>query len=208
MNNKELKNALAHLSADLKMKAIIETFESPFWPETPVSFFESSVESIVSQQLSVKAADAIYKRFLKLYGGKFPTAREILATDDEKMRACGISRPKIKYIKGLAEMVDKNEIDLDALTNSSDQEVINKLVTVKGIGQWTAEMLLIFDLRRPDVFSYGDLGLRNAIAKTYDIDRDDLISMEKIVNPWSPYRSLAARYLWKSLDSTTKKQIV
>ncbi len=204
MNDKELKLALTHLSTDQKMKMIIDTYEAPFWPETPAPFFESIVESIVSQQLSVKAADTIYKRFLMLYGGKFPTSEEILATDDEKIRACGISRPKIKYIKGLAEMVDRNEIDLDSLAESSDQEVIEKLVTVKGIGQWTAEMLLIFDLRRPDVFSYGDLGLRNAIAKVYEIDRDDLVSMEKIVTPWSPYRSLAARYLWKSLDNLPK----
>lgn len=204
MKDKELKKALSHLAKDRKMKTITETVDVPIWSENPTVFFESIVESIVSQQLSVKAANTIFNRFLMLYGGKFPKAEEIIATDDEKMRACGISRPKITYIKGLAEMVVRKEIDLEALTHSSDQEVIEKLITVKGIGQWTAEMLLIFDLKRPDVFSYGDLGLRNAIAKVYEIDRDDLISMEKIVTPWSPYRSLAARYLWKSLDNTPK----
>lgn len=204
MTPKELTKARAHLSQDKTMKKIIESNEAPFWPEVPAPFFESITESIISQQLSVKAADTIYHRFLMLYGGKFPEASEIIKTDDEKIRACGISRPKIAYIKGLAKMVDSNEIDLDSLINSSDLEVVETLITIKGIGRWTAEMLLIFDLRRPDVFSYGDLGLRNAIAKSYGIDRDNLIEMEKIVNTWSPYRSLAARYLWKSLDNGPK----
>lgn len=205
IEDKELEKALLHLSKDRKLKKVIETYSPLYWAESPASFFESIVESIVGQQLSVKAADTIYKRFLMLYGGKFPSAKEIVTTDDEKMRACGISRPKIKYIKGLAEMVDKKEIDLETLHDLPDAIVIERLITVKGIGQWTAEMLLIFDLRRPDIFSYGDLGLRNAIAKIYGIDRDDLIAMEPIVNAWSPYRSLAARYLWKSLDNLPKQ---
>jgi len=203
-NEKELKKAISHLSKDKKLKKIIENIDPPYWHDKPATLLESIVESIISQQLSVKAADTIYNRFLYLFGGTFPTATEIISVDDELIRSTGISRPKAEYIKGLAEMVHSKKIILDELHTYPDEKVIEELITIKGIGQWTAEMLLIFELRRPDIFSYGDLGLRNAISKIYNINRDDLISMEKIVTKWSPYRTLASRYLWKSLDNTPK----
>jgi DNA-3-methyladenine glycosylase II len=162
------------------------------------------VESIVSQQLSVKASDTIWKRFKKLFGKKKITPDNLLKIEDEQIRAAGISYSKIKYMKGLSTMILKNELNLSAISTLSNEEVLLELTKVKGIGPWTAEMILMFSLGREDVFSLGDIGLRNAIAKLYNIDRDDLKKVEKISETWKPYRTYAARYLWKSLDNLPK----
>lgn len=193
-------HAIKHLSHDPIMEKLIEVFGSlPLHKSNSV--FEDIVESIISQQLSVKASDTIYKRFLSLFGGKFPEPSQIIQMPDEKLRECGISFSKIKYIKGLAQAVSDGSFEPEKLKDLSDDMVLEKLTELKGIGPWTAEMLLIFTLQRPDVFSMGDIGLRNAIAKLYKVNRDDLKKIKKISDQWKPYRSLACRYLWKSLDN-------
>lgn len=169
--------------------------------------FRTLVESIVSQQLSVKASDTIFARFLKLFAErnktkKFPTPEQILQMPDAKLRSAGLSGSKVKYIKHLAEKVHKKEVALHRLRKMSDEEVIEHLIQVKGIGRWTGEMFLMFSLQRPDVFSHGDLGLRNAIAKLYGFKKPPTSAqIEKIVKKWSPHRTLASRYLWRSLDN-------
>lgn len=194
--------SIKHLSTDPVLKKLIKQFGELEIKNDP-KLFGHIIASIISQQLSVKASDTIEKRFVKLFG-KFPTPKQIIEMDTQRIRACGISYPKIGYIKGIAEAVEKGELKIEDLPNMANEEVLSHLIKLKGIGKWTAEMLLIFALGREDVFSMGDLGLRNAISKLYGIDRDDLKKIEKITIKWSPYRSFASRYLWLSLDNTPK----
>lgn len=170
------------------------------WSSEP-DLYQDIIESIIGQQLSVKAAATITHRFKSLYGAKFPSPQQILDTPDLDIRGRGISFSKIKYIKGIAKAITDGDLNLKILPDLSDQEVLEELIKLKGVGKWTAEMILIFSLRRPDVFSIGDLGLRTAISKLYKIDRDDLKAIEKLSLTWRPYRSDVARYLWKSLDN-------
>lgn len=192
--------AIKHLTCDPIISKLIKVF-GRLPDHKSKSIFEDIVESIISQQLSVKVSDTIYKRFLALFGGKFPLPGQILQMPDEKIRKCGISYSKIKYINGVAQAVLDKSFQPEKLNKLTDDEVMEKLIELKGIGPWTAEMLLIFTLQRPDVFSMGDIGLRNAIAKLYKVDRDDLEKIKSISDKWKPYRSLACRYLWKSLDN-------
>lgn len=195
-----IKEALAHLRKDPVMAAVVDRHPLDVKVEKR-NLLESIVGAIISQQLSVKAANTIERRFYELFGGGFPAPKSILDTSDEDIRAQGISYSKIKYIKGIAKAVVDGDIDLEAIYHKNDEEVITDLIALKGIGRWTAEMILIFSLYRPDVFSMGDLGLRTAVAKLYGVDRDDLSAIEKITKNWSPYRSFASRLLWKSLDN-------
>jgi DNA-3-methyladenine glycosylase II len=191
------------LSKDKVMVSLIAQFgEIP--PIVPVEdLFQDIIRSIVGQQLSVKAADTIYGRVLNLVGTSEPGS--FLKHEDAALRACGLSFAKIKYIKSLCESVLNKEVDLESLRNLKDEEVIEELVKLKGIGVWTAEMLLIFGLGKEDIFSYGDLGVRNAISNLYKVDRDNREKIMKIQKKWAPFRSYACRYLWKSLDNLTKK---
>jgi DNA-3-methyladenine glycosylase II len=202
-----LQNYISHLSKD----KVLGSFISQYGPLDPIlpskNIFEDIVDSIVSQQLSVKAANTIFTRFKNLFDDKFPTPDKILSISDEDIRNCGISYSKIKYIKLLSQaIVDKTFIP-EKLFNLSDSEVKVKLIALKGIGEWTAEMILIFSLGREDIFSMGDIGLRNAVAKLYGVNRDDLEKIKQISEVWSPYRSYASRYLWKSLDNEPKVNI-
>jgi len=162
--------------------------------------FDRLVESIISQQLSVRVADVIYERVLNLMPKKKLTPEGILKNKDEDLRKAGLSHQKIKYLKDLSEKVKSGELDLDNLDNLENEEVIEELTKVKGIGKWTAEMFLMFALGRPDIFSHGDLGLQNAIKKIYEMEKYDPGIAEEIVIKWSPYRTYAARILWKSLE--------
>jgi DNA-3-methyladenine glycosylase II len=164
-------------------------------------YFEALVEAIVSQQLSVKAADTIFARFAALTPGKkFPTPREILKMSVPKMRAVGLSGMKVSFIKDLSKKVLDKSLDLKKIDLMSDEEVVKHLVQVKGIGQWTAEMFLMFSLGRDDVFSYGDLALRNAMQKLYKMRSTPTPAQAaRITAKWSPYRTLGSRYLWASL---------
>lgn len=187
---------------DSVMFRLAETFGvSPLTPKD--DFFLSLCESIVSQQLSVKASDTIFKRFLALVPhGLNP--ENILSLDHAILRTCGLSNAKTVYIKDLALCVHTGRLQLEILPRMNDEEVIHQLTQVKGIGRWTAEMFLMFALGREDIFSYGDLGLRNAIGKLYEISEKKRTQahLEPLVNAWSPYRTHAARLLWKSLDNT------
>ncbi len=164
-------------------------------------YFMDLVESIVSQQLSGKAADTIFGRFKALFPKGKVTPQSVLKLEDEKIRDAGLSYAKIKYIKDLATKVVSGQVDLGKLKDLADEEVIVELVKVKGIGKWTAEMFLMFTLGRPDVFSHGDLGLNTAIKRIYGLKSYDVRSAEKIVSKWSPYKSTASRILWKSLNN-------
>ena len=161
------------------------------------------VRSIAGQQLSVLAARAIYGRLTDRFGGRPPTPQEILADDPEQLRAAaGFSRAKVSYLRSLAEHVLAGELELERLDDLSDDEVIAELTAVKGLGVWTAHMFLMFHLERPDVLAVGDLGIRRAIERAYGFDAlPDAAAMEALAEPWRPYRTLACRYLWRSLQN-------
>jgi DNA-3-methyladenine glycosylase II len=160
--------------------------------------------SIVGQQLSVKAAQTIFERFEKLFKQKI-NSKELLEIPDEKLRGAGLSYQKVKYLKDLAAKTISGEIDLHDLNTKENEEIILELTKIKGIGVWTAEMFLMFSLGRTDVFSYGDLGLQNAIMKLYKLKQKPTVKqMEKLSKKWIPYRTFAAMILWRSLDNEPK----
>ncbi|HVM76572.1 MAG TPA: DNA-3-methyladenine glycosylase [Candidatus Paceibacterota bacterium] len=202
------KKHIAHLKkSDPVLKTVIEGITLREITNTR-GRFEALVESITSQQLSVKASDTIFRRFAALVPGKkFPTPNDILKMPARKIRSVGLSRMKVSFVKDLAKKVLDKTVDLKKLDTWSDQEVIEHLTAVKGIGQWTAEMFLIFSLGREDIFSYGDLGLRNAMQKLYKLRKHPTERQAmKIAELWKPYRSLASRYLWASLDNRAKNE--
>lgn len=167
----------------------------------PADYFVDLVDSIISQQLSGKAAATIFGRFKKLFPNELITPEKLVKISDDDIRGAGISYGKIRYIKGIAQKILDRELDLNKMEKLPDQEVIDELIKIKGIGKWTAEMFLMFTLLREDIFSPGDLGLRNAVVKLYglkgEVKHDKLL---KISNKWSPHRTLASRILWRSLE--------
>ncbi|HVZ58675.1 MAG TPA: DNA-3-methyladenine glycosylase 2 family protein [Patescibacteria group bacterium] len=195
------KKAMIYLGEkDAKLKKVIEEFGQIEWTEDE-SYFYSLVTSTIGQQLSSKAADTIWKRFEKLLKGQRLAPDIVLAIPDQAIRDAGVSWSKIKYIKDLASKVIESGIIFEQFDIMTDEEIITELIKVKGIGRWTAEMFLIFNMQRPDVFSYGDLGLRRAIRNIYHLDHEPTPEeAEKISSNWKPFRSIASRYLWLSLD--------
>jgi DNA-3-methyladenine glycosylase II len=170
----------------------------------PDDHYGALVRSIVGQQLSTKAARAIYERLLAHFGGHPPTPDALLAADPEEMRAAaGLSRAKVTFLRSLAEHVIDGSLELARLDELPDEEVTAELVAVKGLGPWTADMFLLFHLQRPDVLAVGDLGIRRAAMIAYRLEElPDPDELTAIAEPWRPYRSVACRYLWRSLDAT------
>ena len=169
--------------------------------------FTALVEAIVWQQLSSKAAATIYKRLLALLpDGGPPTPGAILAVADAELRAAGLSRAKMAYIRDLSARVRDGDVHLDAFGTLADDPVVVELTRVKGIGRWTAEMFLMFRLHRPDVLPVDDVGIANAIRRVYGLRKvPSAARMQKIAEPWRPYRSVACWYLWRSLDAVPGK---
>lgn len=161
---------------------------------------EELVGSIISQQLSIKAAETIATRFFALYGGRMPSAERIVQTSLPRMRKCGISNAKARYIKNVTRAFIAGHLNRTYLMRMSDAEVHRRLIAIKGVGPWTVEMFLIFALGRPDIFSPGDVGLQNAIRVHYG-KKPTPAFMKELSARWAPYRSYACRYLWKSLDN-------
>lgn len=191
------------LLSDPIMKRLVQSFSiEPIAITESVDLFAEVVRAIIRQQLSVKAAPAIEGRFISLLPEGSIEPDHILTLDKNKLRECGISHAKVKYITSAAVAAKDGTVDFSALADKSNDQVIDELIQIHGVGQWTAEMILIFNLGRPDIFSLGDLGLRNAISRLYGVDRNDLDSIASISKKWSPHRSLASRYLWKSLNNT------
>jgi DNA-3-methyladenine glycosylase II len=194
------KNVAFLLKKDPKMRRLVQKYRLPEL-EKKENLFGALIYEIIGQQLSGKVAKILYSRFLKLWPKKkFPEPKNVLKMPDRKIRDCGCSWAKVKYIKALAKSVANGQLNLKSLHRVSDDEARKQLLSVKGIGPWTCEMFLIFSLHRPDIFSVGDLGLRTAVSKLYKVKRNDFKKIEKISQRWRPYRSFACRYLWKSLD--------
>jgi DNA-3-methyladenine glycosylase II len=162
--------------------------------------FETLCVSIASQQLSTQAAATIFGRFADLFPNRKPTPERVMTLSDAQIRATGFSRAKVLFIKDLAAHVLDGRLDLKRLKKHSDEEVMQQLVAVKGIGRWTAEIFLMFRLGRPDVLPADDLGLMNAVHRAYRLrKRPDAKKLRQIGEVWRPYRSVAAWYLWQSL---------
>lgn len=163
------------------------------------------IDSIISQQLSVKAAATIHGRVLGLFGGKVPTPEQLLSVDTEAIRACGVSYAKAGYMKDLAAHIIDGRLDMKHISSLPNEGLIEQLTAVKGIGIWSAHMFMIFSLGRLDVLPTGDLGIRKAAMNLYGLPElpknDDLESLSK-KHQWHPYESVAAWYLWQSLDNT------
>jgi DNA-3-methyladenine glycosylase II len=168
--------------------------------------FVSLVRAIMSQQLSGKAANTIYGRVVALAGGpEAVTPSRLLALDPLALRGAGVSRPKISYLRDLAERVGDGRLDLPALEDQPDEEVVVAITSVKGLGVWSAEMFLMFRLNRPDVFPVGDLGIVKGVQKLFGMKkRPAPRTMQRLAEPWRPYRSVAAWYLWRLLEINFK----
>jgi DNA-3-methyladenine glycosylase II len=168
--------------------------------ERPADAYGALLRAIVGQQLSTKAARTIYLRVLDIFDGATPSPERLLEASEADLRAAGLSGRKVEYIRDLASHVLSGELELDRLGELGDEEAIEEIVAVRGLGQWTAEMFLIFHLERPDVLSGGDLGIRKAVQIEYGLE--EIPAPQRVMEigePWRPHRSLASLYLWESL---------
>lgn len=161
------------------------------------------LRAVVGQQLSVKAAATIFDRVLALFGGRMPTAPELLYADVAELRGAGLSGRKVEYLKDLAVHVVSGELEIDRLSELSDERIVAELTAVRGLGTWTAHMFLIFHLEREDVLPVGDLGVRNAVRDVYELAAPPSpAELESLAEPWRPHRTLASLYLWESLSNS------
>jgi DNA-3-methyladenine glycosylase II len=170
--------------------------------ERPPDAYGALLRAIVGQQLSTKAARTIYLRVCDLFGGTTPSPEQLLEASEKDLRACGLSGRKVEYVRDLAAHVLSGELELEQLGDLSDEEAIEEIVAVRGLGQWTAEMFLLFHLERPDILSGGDLGIRKAVQIEYGLE--EMPAPQRVLEigeVWRPYRSLASLYLWESLAS-------
>ncbi len=203
----ELQRAERTLSRrDPQMRALIKRYGScGLRPHT--RYFETLVGSVISQQLSTKAADTIFRRFKALYApARFPKPEQILATPDADLRGVGMSGSKVLFVKDLVAKTQEGAVKFNRLARMSDDEIIAMLTQVKGIGVWTVHMFLIFSLGRLDILPVGDLGIRRGIERLYGFD--DLPAADQIEaladeKGWRPYCSVASWFLWRSLENKT-----
>lgn len=206
MNNwrETLAHAEAQLSAVDPILATLIVQHGPCQLSPHTDYYRQLVRSIIGQQLSVKAATTIYQRFLDLFDGSMPTPEQILNTDSEALRQIGCSYPKASYIKDLALHIIDGKLDLDHIATLPNPTVIEQLVSVKGIGEWSAHMFMMFSLGRLDILPTGDLGIRKAMKQLYELPELPIpATMHQIAleHGWTPYQSIASWYLWRSLDN-------
>lgn len=203
----QLQAAALHLAkADPILATVIKSSPLPdFVPHT--DYYRALVNSIIGQQLSVKAAATIKQRFVDLFDGTFPLPEQIVAKDIEELRSVGLSRPKANYIQDLARHILGGSVRFDTLDQLSNDEIITELTAVKGIGEWTVHMFLLFCMGRSDVLPTGDLGIRSGMRKLYGLN--ELPTPEEVRevaerSGWHPYESIASWYIWRSLDNAPK----
>ena len=196
----KLSLAVAHLQKDRKLSKIISSvgdckirvIDDPF---------EALVDGIITQQVSDAAGKAIAARFRELFDGVFPSPAQILQKSIPQIKSAGLSMMKAEYIHGIAKLVDSRSLAFDSFDEMDDDTVIDELVKIRGVGRWTAEMFLIFGLGRMNILPLGDLGLRNGIAKLFDISKPTDEQITKIASKWSPYRTVATWYIWKGVNN-------
>lgn len=199
-----LKKAAEYLAKHDPVLAPVIKAAGPCTISPHKNYYQELVESIISQQLSIKAAATILKRFIDLFGGKFPSPQQILGKDVEDFRSVGLSRGKAAYVQDLAQHVMDGRIKFDHMDSLSNEEVIGELTAVKGIGEWTGHMFMMFCMGRLDILAHGDLGIKNGIQKLYGLKKQpDTAVIQKVAqkNHWHPYETVACWYIWHSLDN-------
>ena len=195
-------------AADPVMAALVERF-GVLSPERRrrgrprgVDVYGALLRTVIGQQLSTKAARTIYGRVLELFDGAVPAPAQLLAVEPQALRDAGLSWRKVEYLRDLAAHVQSGELEVDRLRELSDEDVIAEISAVRGLGRWSAEMFLMFQLERPDVLPVDDLGIRRAIQVGYGLGQlPAAAEMERLAEPWRPHRTLACLYLWESLDN-------
>lgn len=199
---------LKHLARDKKLHKIIN-LQQPFVLEKRKNIYLHLCYSIMSQQLSTRVAEVFHKRFLELYNNKEPSLKQIAETPFETLRSIGLSNAKANYVLNVSNFFMEEKITDERLDKINNEELIKYLSQIKGVGQWTVEMILMFTLGREDVFAVDDLGIQQAICKLYKIDSADKKTMKqqmlRISSKWSPYRTYACRYLWGWKDNPAAK---
>lgn len=207
MNTNISTEIISHLKKDKKLKPIIENCIIEDHKE-PILVFDDLIRSIVSQQLSTSAAKTIYDRFLLLFENVASVRTDLLSKSVEDLRSVGLSYQKANYVRNVAEHFQDNNLHEVEWSNLSDEDIIQELTKIKGVGKWTVEMILIFSLQRPDVFPIDDLVVRNNMIRLYDVTgttKEVYQKLTAIAEAWRPYRSYASRYLWAAKDSNVLK---
>jgi DNA-3-methyladenine glycosylase II len=198
-----------HFAKDKKLKKLIDE-QGNHSIKKRKNIYIYLCASIMSQQLSTKVADVIYKRFLNLYEGKEPSPQQVLETPHETLRSIGLSNAKARYIQNVARFEIEFGMNSNKLGKMTNEEVIEYLIPIKGVGRWTVEMLLMFALGREDVFAVDDLGIQNAMIGLYKLSREDKKrfreDMLRISKKWSPYRTYACMHLWRWKDNSPEKK--
>lgn len=206
--NQQLRKAEEYLSKrDKRLAPVIES-SGPCRLKPHKDYYGELVSSIVGQQLSAKAGGAIWRRVIDLFDGKMPDPDQLIKIEDQKLRDIGLSWAKVGYVKDLAQHVLDKRLDLEHLSTMPNEQLIEQLTAVKGIGEWSAHMFMMFGLGRLDILPVGDLGIRKAMMILYGLDQlPDPATCVTIANDnhWHPYESVASWYLWQSLDNSPQK---
>jgi len=185
------------------LKKVIDSVRREIKPTPSVDIYLSLLNSIASQQLSVKVVEVIWRRFTDLFPEGYPAAEKVLQYSDQELRSVGLSNAKVKYIKNVAEFSLANNISFEYLDTMTDEKIINYLTQIKGVGMWTVQMILMFPMDRPNVFPVDDLGIQTHMKYWYSIDlekKDLRKELHEIASTWAPYQTLACKYLWESKD--------
>ncbi|MFN0215654.1 MAG: DNA-3-methyladenine glycosylase family protein [Saprospiraceae bacterium] len=198
------QDALIHLQQEATIRPLLLQIEMPDFTPSGRIYYDL-MESIVSQQLSVKVADVIFKRFLSLFPDNYPHPDIVVAMELEKLRSVGLSGQKAGYLQNVAQFAIENDLEIIDWAKMSDEEIVSFLTQIKGVGTWTVQMLLMFTLARPDVFPVDDLGIQQGMQRLFKIEAPNSrllkIRMTELAEPWRPWRTVACRYLWRWKDS-------
>jgi DNA-3-methyladenine glycosylase II len=202
MTSYDLDTAIKHLRKQDPVLGELIQRVGPYEMREGRNAFEVMLRTIVSQQLSGKAAESIYGRLATAMGSRSPKPEHLLVLNEEQLRACGLSRSKAAYVRNVAEHFGENRYTLRSFDKLEDEAVIDALTSIKGVGEWSAHIFLMFALRRADVFPIGDLGLRKGMMKTYKLRKNTKPArFHKIAEAWRPYRTVGSLYMWRNYDN-------
>jgi DNA-3-methyladenine glycosylase II len=205
MTSKALATAIRHLKKDVHLARAIKKHPKPEF-ERNRDPYQALIRSIVYQQLSGKAASTIHHRFTTIYGGTLPTPAKVLKTPIATLRKAGLSGQKASYLKDLSKKFLDGTINPKLFKEMTDEAIREHVIAVKGIGRWTADMFLMFTLHRPDVLPTGDLGIQKGMKKIFDMKSLPAPrTMERLAEPWRPYRTVACMYVWRVIDEAQTK---
>jgi DNA-3-methyladenine glycosylase II len=197
-----IQHAIEHLSQHADMRRVIEQTTMPDFTASGDVYYDI-IKSIVSQQLSVKAAATIFDRVCGMFPDKYPQPEYILEVPLEQLRAAGLSNQKANYVQNVARFAQENNLEKQDWASMTDDQIVEYLTTIKGVGKWTVQMVMMFTLGRPDIFPVDDLGIQHGMIRLFnlsDTGKELRIKMLQLSVPWSPYRTVAARYLWRWKD--------